>query len=225
MSPNSDLQPLYNSGIIALYTLDLTAIAGPVFRFCNYNNTSGANVSFGGVSYTAIPIETEGFEINSSGQIPTPILRVSNVFGTITGLIGQYEDVVGAKLIRRRTLIKYLDGQPSANGSAHFPDDIWFVERKMREDKLVVEFQLASSLDLEGVQLPFRLMLQDTCPWTYRGDGCGYGGPPVANQFDQPTGDPNLDDCGKRVSSCRLRFGPFAILPFGGFPGLDRRSF
>lgn len=225
MSLNSDVQRLYHSGVVALYTLDLTAIAGGVFRFCNFNQTSGANVSFGGISYTAIPIMVEGFEINSSGQIPTPLLKVSNVFGVITGLIGQYEDIVGAKLTRRRTLTRYLDGQPAANGGAYFPDDIWYVERKVREDKLMVEFQLASSIDLEGVQLPFRLMLQGTCPWTYRGDGCGYGGGAVANEFDEPTGSSASDKCGKRITSCRLRFGQFGELPFGGFPGLDRRAF
>jgi lambda family phage minor tail protein L len=224
-APNSDLQRLYHSGIVALFTLDLTAIGGGVYRFCNYNQTSGANVSFGGVVYQAVPIVAEGFEINSTGQIPTPTLKVSNVFGVITGLIGQYDDLVGAKLTRRRTLTKYLDGQSAADSSAYFPDDIWYVERKVKEDKLSVEFQLASSLDLEGVQIPFRLMIQNTCVWQYRGDGCGYGGGPVADEFDNPTGDANLDKCGKRVTSCRLRFGQFGQLPFGGFPGLDRRAF
>lgn len=220
-----DIQRLSHSGLISLYTLDLTAIGGSVFRFCNSNQSDGSDVQFGGIVYTAIPIEAEGWEINASGQIPTPILRISNVFGVITGLIGQYEDIVGAKLTRRRTLIKYLDNQPSANPSAHFPDDIWFVERKVSESKLQVEFQLVSSLDLEGVALPLRLMIQDTCTWTYRGDGCGYGGGPVADEFDVPTSDASRDKCGKRVTSCRLRFGQFAVLPYGGFPGLNRRAF
>lgn len=219
-----DLQKLSHSGIISLYTLDLTAIGGGVFRFCNLNESDGSDVSFGGIAYTAIPIEAEGFEVNSSGQIPTPILRISNVFGVITGLIGQYEDIVGAKLTRRRTLVKHLDGQPNANGNAHFPDDIWYVERKTAEDKTQVEFQLSSSLDLDGVELPLRLMIQDTCLWTYREDGCGYGGTQYFDEFDVPTSAEN-DRCGKRLTSCRLRFGQFAVLPFGGFPGLNRGNF
>jgi len=28
------------------------------------------------------------------------------------------------------------------------------------------------------------------------------------------------DKCGKRLSSCRIRFGATAELPFGGFPGI-----
>ncbi|TCS68254.1 hypothetical protein EDC61_1305, partial [Sulfuritortus calidifontis] len=26
--------------------------------------------------------------------------------------------------------------------------------------------------------------------------------------------------CGKRLASCKLRFGPYAELPFGGFPAV-----
>lgn len=34
------------------------------------------------------------------------------------------------------------------------------------------------------------------------------------------TGDPLLDVCGKRLSSCKARFGENAELPFGSFPGV-----
>ncbi|HFF4526214.1 TPA: phage minor tail protein L, partial [Acinetobacter baumannii] len=34
--------------------------------------------------------------------------------------------------------------------------------------------------------------------------------------------DPNLDACGKRVSSCTCRFGENAVLPYGAFPGVQR---
>ena len=37
---------------------------------------------------------------------------------------------------------------------------------------------------------------------------------------DQPTSDPANDRCGKRLASCKLRFGAYAELPFGGFPGV-----
>ena len=222
--PASDLQPLSHSGIIELYTLDLTPIGTyGICRFCNYNQTTGASVSFGGVVYNAYPIETSGFEIKSSGTIPTPSIKLSNIFGCITGLINNYADIVGAKIIRTRTLVKYLDGQPAASPTTKFPDDIWYVERKVSEDKIFVEFQLASILDLEGAQIPARLMFQDACTWGYRGDGCGYTGGPVADEFDIPTSDPTRDKCSQAVSGCRLRFGQFATLPFGGFPGLDKQ--
>lgn len=219
-APNSDLQKLYHSGVISLYELDLTAIGGGLYRFCNYNDL-GDNISFGGVTYYAIAIMATGFEISTNGQLPTPTLRIANVGGLVTSLVGSLNDLVGAKLTRKRTLIKYLDGQPSADPTAKYPDDVWYIERKVREDKLEVEFQLASAFDLEGLKLPFRLQLANTCTWTYRGDGCGYTGGPVAKIDDTATSDSDLDDCGKRVSSCKLRFGENGTLPFSSFPGLQ----
>jgi len=40
----------------------------------------------------------------------------------------------------------------------------------------------------------------------------------VAKANDTPTNNINEDVCGKRVSSCQLRFANTS-LPFGGFPG------
>ena len=34
----------------------------------------------------------------------------------------------------------------------------------------------------------------------------------------QPTDDPALDKCGGRLSDCKLRFGEYGELPFGGYP-------
>ncbi|PNQ53697.1 phage minor tail protein L, partial [Vibrio agarivorans] len=53
----------------------------------------------------------------------------------------------------------------------------------------------------------------------YRGASCGYTGPPVAKEDGTPTNDPSLDQCGGRLSDCKLRFGDHGELPFGGFPG------
>ncbi len=33
-------------------------------------------------------------------------------------------------------------------------------------------------------------MLKYTCTWIYRSDECGYTGPAVADEFDNPTADP-----------------------------------
>ncbi len=44
-----------------------------------------------------------------------------------------------SRIIRRQTLAKYLDatnfeeGNPSADPAEHFPDEVWFIERKIGE--------------------------------------------------------------------------------------------
>ncbi|MFP1463021.1 phage minor tail protein L [Escherichia coli] len=48
-------------------------------------------------------------------------------------------------------------------------------------------------------------MLANTCTWTYRGDECGYHGPAVADEYDQPTSDITKDKCSKCLSGCKYR--------------------
>jgi lambda family phage minor tail protein L len=178
-----------------------------------------------GNAFEAFPIEVEGFELNGNGQVPRPRLRVANVTGTITALVLTYQDLVGAKITRKRTLAKYLDAvnfegsvNPTADPSAEFADDVYYVDRKSRETRDVVEFELAASFDLEGVSLPRRQIVQNVCPWRYRGSECGYTGTVYFDANDQLVGSSSLDVCGKRLSSCKARFGQNAELPFGGFP-------
>jgi lambda family phage minor tail protein L len=132
---------------------------------------------------------------------------------------------VGAKITRKRTLVKYLDGvnfasgsNQSADPSAEFADDVYYIDRKSRETRDVVEFELAASFDLEGVALPRRQIVQNVCPWGYRSAECGYTGTAYFNANDVSVSLKSQDACGKRLSSCQRRFGSNAELPFGGFP-------
>lgn len=111
---------------------------------------------------------------------------------------------------------------PTADPNEHFPDEIWFIERKVSEDFETVEFELTTAIDLNGEQLPGRQIIAGMCGWIirggYRGPYCGYTGPAVADADDNPTTDPSRDQCGGRVRSCKLRFGQDKPLPYGGFP-------
>lgn len=184
--------------------------------------TNDKPVTWQGFSYQAIPYQSSGWEYQGSGSLPKPKIRISNVEGIFGALIAQYNDLVGAKLTRKRTLSIYLDGEPAADPTAHWPDEIFYINRKETENKEYIEFELASSLDLEGLELPRRRILRSVCLWAYRGADCGYTGAPVADINDNPTTDANLDQCGKRLGSCKLRFGNNGPLPFGGFPGAIR---
>jgi lambda family phage minor tail protein L len=128
-------------------------------------------------------------------------------------------DLGGAKVVRIRTLKKYLDGQAGADPHAKFPDEIWYVDRKSNENRAVVEFELASKFDLVGVMIPRRQIIANVCQWVYRGGECGYTGSNYWNAQDQVVGSLGLDACGKRISSCKLRFGENSELNFGSFPG------
>ncbi len=221
----SEIQKLAPSAVIELFVLDLALFGqGPV-RFHAGTNALRQRVVWQGLAYDAFPLEVEGFEFNGNGQVPRPRLRVANVTGAITALVLTYQDLVGAKITRKRTLAKYLDAvnfeggiNPTADPTAEFADDIYYIDRKSRESRDVVEFELAASFDLEGVSLPRRQIVQNVCPWRYRGAECGYAGVNYFDASDLAVGSSSQDVCGKRLSSCQVRFGAHEELPFGGFP-------
>uniref|UniRef100_UPI0025B95B05 phage minor tail protein L n=1 Tax=Limnobacter sp. TaxID=2003368 RepID=UPI0025B95B05 len=124
-----------------------------------------------------------------------------------------------ATVKRIRTLKRYLDGESTADPNARFPTEIWRINRKATETRDVVVFELASEFDLLGQKLPKRQIIANTCQWIYRSSECSYTG---SNFFDvNGNSVPSLsqDVCGKRLASCKLRFGENGTLPFGSFPG------
>lgn len=221
MSIQADLLTLNPGNLVTFYELDATTIGGGLLYF--HGNPGSAALVWQGRSYTPWAISAEGFALTGDQQ-PTPKLRVGNVDGAISLLCIAFEDLVGARITRRRTFTKYLDavnfpdGNPAADPIQEFTPEIWYIERKALEVRELVEFELASALDFNGVKLPRRQIIQNNCPFTYRGPGCAYVGAPVANALDQPTSNAGLDVCGKRLQSCRLRVWPANVLNFGGFP-------
>lgn len=111
---------------------------------------------------------------------------------------------------------------PYADPNQIIDEEIYYIDRKSLENKIVVEFELKAIHDLTNVKLPRRQVIQNICLWEYRSSNCGYTGGPVADGNDNPTSDPTKDKCGKRLSSCKLRFAN--ELPYGGFPGAGLTS-
>src|SRR5690606_10256347 len=147
MTLSSDVQRLEPGSVVTLYILDAEAIGAETYRFHSHD---AAAISFQGAQYDPWPLEASGFEMSGTGN-PSPKLRVGNVGGFITALCLQFDDLVGAKLTRKRTLAKYLDGAPDADPEEEFPPEIWFIEQKIGENSESVEFELASAMDFQGV--------------------------------------------------------------------------
>lgn len=227
----SEIQKLEPSAIIELFELDATAFGGDLLRFHAGTNGISQNVVWQGNTYMAFPVQASGFDYSGNGQLPRPKLQVANITGAISLLVLTYDDLLGAKVTRKRTLAKYLDAvnfpggtNPSADPMAEFADDIFLVDRKVTENRDQVEFELSAAFDVAGIQLPRRQIIQNVCVWKYRGDECGYTGTNYFNANDVSVATVGQDVCGKRLSSCKARFGQFAELPFGSFPsaGLTR---
>ena len=179
--------------IIELFELHLDqAIHGSneIIRFFNgvVVQTQTGEIIYQGRSYTAIPVEAEGFEYKAGqGGFPRPTLRVGNLFSVVSALMVNVNettfgnDLTGAKVVRIRTLSRFLDavnfdndtnpyGTPSGE---QMPKEVYFINRKIVETRDVVEFELAAKLDLENIKAPKRQCLANVCQWEYKGGADG----------------------------------------------------
>lgn len=229
----TQLAKLNHHAVIELFEVDMRAIdTRPIpdadkrlFIHSGMNGLMGP-VVWQGQTYMPFPIDFEGFEVGSTGPLPRPTMRVSNVLGLVGALVRDVKGLKGAKVIRRRTLAKYLDGvnfaggvNPTADPTAQYPDDTWIIDRRGPSNKNVITFELVSPTDVSNTQLPRRQVLEKICIWEYRGPDCGYTGPACAKEDDTPTNKMSEDRCSHRLSGCRLRVHNLGQLPFSGFPG------
>jgi len=234
-----ELHSLEPSAIIELFQLHLTAAVNgvdTVYYFHAGTNQVSEAIVFDGDTYSAVPIEVDGFEVTTKGTLPRPSMKIANVDGAITALLNAYNPL-RAEVRRIRTCKKFLDGEAAADPTAVFNGGYvsWYIDRVATENPQVVEFELVGKLDLTNLRLPARQVVEH-CPWIYKGAECGYV-PKKDRTFDlnnDPTDwddelrDSPGDQCAKNLRACELRFpkddtcgiGPNGnLLPFGGFPG------
>ena len=230
MTVRADQQRLDLGTVVDLFELDATAVGGAVHRFVT-GPWNGADVVYGGDTYTASPIELEGLRYRVDGPVPRPRLRMSRLDAVVAAAAIGADDWRGATLKRVRTLARYLDGEPEADPARHWPAEVFLVERLADADSETVVWQLASPIDIDRRKLPGRQILRDVCSWRYREwNGaawvythaeCPYTGARFFDADDQPTAAAADDVCSRRLSGCKARF-PANDLPFGGFLGAGR---
>jgi len=162
---SSNLSGSWHPAIIELFEIDLSTIGSGYSGIYKFTNDAGP----GAAGYTPFPIEARGFEVSSKGSSPQPSLTIANVLGTFSSAVTSAEDLVGAKVTRKRVLA----------GGGSFNDEVYYIIRKTAETNMTITWDLGTKIDLEGLQLPRRVITQDYCVWKYKGPECGYGGGPV----------------------------------------------
>ena len=181
--PVSATQEINPGAIVELFTLTLDSTlhgASTVYRFHNGANlNSNGKVVWNGNEYERFPIQCEGFEFTGTGTLPRPTISISNILGTITAIMQNVNettignDLNGTKLVRIRTLVRFLDavnfpGNTNPHGTpdptAEFPQEIYFLDRKISENRGVVQWEAISALDLVNVKLPKRIATRSIFP-------------------------------------------------------------
>jgi lambda family phage minor tail protein L len=198
----SSLLELQPTAIIELFLLYFNTVDNPdAFIAFHGGSVYDRGIVWQGVEYLPIPVETDGFEVNANGQLARPKIRISNKDYFATDLLINNDDLQFAKIIRKRTFVKYLDdvnfdgGNPwsQADASAELSNDTFVIGQKTAENKTFIELELTSPLDLENFEINNRLIMSRYCSWHYRGNGCNYKGIPIATEEGEKlaVADPN----------------------------------
>ncbi len=179
----SDIQKVNPSAIIELFTLTLDNTlhgATTVYRFhAGTNLDANGKIVWAGNDYLRFPVEATGFAYKK-GQLPRPVLTVSNMgslsISAILLTVNQTtpgNDLTGAKVVRIRTMAKFLDaanfsgatnpfGTP--DNTAEFPQEIYYIDRKSAENRELVSWELAAVFDLAGIRSPKRQCTRSLFP-------------------------------------------------------------
>ncbi|HIH3467860.1 TPA: phage minor tail protein L [Escherichia coli] len=214
------------SASVVLWEIDLTEVGGERYFFCNEQNEKGEPVTWQGRQYQAYPIQGSGFELNGKGTSTRPTLTVSNLYGMVTGMAEDLQSLVGGTVVRRKVYARFLDAVNFVNGNSYADPEQevisrWRIEQCSELSAVSASFVLSTPTETDGAVFPGRIMLANTCTWTYRGDECGYSGPAVADEYDQPTSDITKDKCSKCLSGCKFRNN---VGNFGGFLSINKLS-
>ena len=143
--------------------------------------------------YFAVPISIDGVEINGAGASPRPSLKVANIPTLIRSIsnnedgtddeetlysilvdegLSKNEDMLNTRIEYRRTLLSNTYSSTDSNPSSppvEFPSHIYVIDRVASEDNILVDFELASPIDVEGVKVPGRIVIGRYCVWRYQG--------------------------------------------------------
>lgn len=147
-------------------------------------------------AYIAIPIEITGIASNSSGAAPRPNLSLANIPVLARNIstdnppdgvddektlqdvlntegVSSSEDLLSCRVTIRRTLLSKTydstDAPSVTTAPVEFPSRTYVIDRVSGENNLLVEFELANPMDIEGVVLPSRVVVGKYCPWKYQG--------------------------------------------------------
>lgn len=166
-----------------------------IYRFCSNNE----NVTFDGETYICFPFDLEPFTENSEGEIPSVILRVSNVTQLIHSYLEELDGAVGATVIVRVVNSQYL----SENYSEL---EYTFSILSVSANSEWLTFTLGAENPLRRRFPPYRF-IANHCHWDFKSVECGYSGSETV--------------CDRSYERCSVLGN---VVRFGGYRGLSDKS-
>lgn len=108
--PLAEAQRLTPSAIMEFFELDTSMfVGGAIDYFHAGTNQLNSPVIWQGQTYEPWPVKATGFDRSGRGTLPQPRLACSNFQGMFSAYVKDFQDLIGAKVTRRRTHVRYID--------------------------------------------------------------------------------------------------------------------
>lgn len=183
--------------LFALYDIDLTKVGGGITYFSPHFNERNEPVTWRGQRYTPYPIVADGFRISGDGPSSRPTLTVSNILGWVTGAVAEYDGVIGCKVTRRRVLARHLDAVNFISGQNPNHDPLAEIVDRWTINRLVSLNSRAATFELAS---------------------------PAETDNAVIPARPVLAVVSPTLQELRQKYGKTAVLPYRGFPSVNRRG-
>ena len=181
--------------------LALTPMRPGMSRPNGSSTLSASRIVWQGQEFVSYPMETSGFEVKGDNSLPRPRLKVANIEYAISKYLKVHNNLIGAKVVRKRTFARFLDDvnfpagknpywnvdtqNSEASPTSYLPDQTYYINRRTTETKDLVELELSTVFELDNKFLPNRNVYSKYCTWIYRGCGCLYNSIPVRTTNDE----------------------------------------
>ena len=123
-------------------------------------------------TYIPMPMMIDGLELQADGAPNRPNFQIANIGSLLSGELSGYknDDLVGQRIVRRKTLKKYLVGESAdASPPVEFRSQEYIIDRLAKEDNISLTYEVAAPYDLESIKLPRRVVVGKFCSWKYQG--------------------------------------------------------
>ncbi len=106
--------------------------------------------------------------MNGKGASARPTLKVSNLYGMVTGMAEDLQSLVGGTVVRRKVYARFLDAVNFVNGNSDADPEQevisrWRIEQCSELSAVSASFVLSTPTETDGAVFPGRIMLANTC--------------------------------------------------------------
>jgi len=176
---------------IFLYELHYSTSEDPLY-WTSYDE----DVTFNSTVYTKFPITHDTINENSDGEIQEVTVRVANADRAVQYYVENYS------LMWKKFVIKEIFIGTSEYLTYNF------LIKSCKCTKSIATFILSSGIDILGLVIPNRKMIQNYCPWTFKDSNCLYSGSDTV--------------CEKTFNDCKKKDN---LNNYGGFPAMISNNF